>query len=342
MSIAPAATIVLGNLKYDSHAADVEVTLALLPGVNRFRAILPAGAKITAAPGDDANLELNGGEGASTVIKGKLRRLRTGLLSTEALVADAGADLAGFRPRATYEKQSAKEVIRALASERQVKVSTVDIELALAAYVAHQGRTAAEHIAYLAALGGAIPTVDAGGALHVIQRPGPQPEIALLYGREIIEYEVARRAAPRTRRVAIGNGPAGAADAPNALRHGKSALPADAPASGPDAVWKAEPVLRTPKAASKASQAADAEASAGATRVRARCFLLPKLRPGAIVQIQKLPNQISGGPWMVTQVTHQLRAGLGGTTIFEGESGGAAGGATSLLDKAIAAVGSLL
>ncbi len=342
MSLAPAATIILGNLKYDSHAADVEVTLSLLPGVNRFRAALPSGAKVTAAPGDDASLELDGGEGSAAVMKGKIRTLRKSLLATEALVTDAGAELAAFRPKATYEKQSAKDVINAVAGDRKVKTATVDIELPLAAFVAHQGRTGAEHIANLATFGGAIATVDANGALNVIPRPGPQPELALLYGREIVDYQVSSQAAPQVRRIAIGSGPAGSPDAPDALRPSASALPGDAPKPGGDAIWFPSPLLRTPKAASTASSAADAQAAAAATRVRARCFLLPKLRPGVVIEVQSLPDGLKGGPWMITQVTHRLKPGLGGMTTFEGELAGASGGAMSLLDAAIAAVGSLL
>jgi hypothetical protein len=339
--LTPSATVTLGNLRYDSHMSDVVARLALLPGVNSLNAVLPADVEVSAAAGDAGSLEMDGGEGAQTVLTGKICSLRRNLLATNVAVTDGGADLAGLRPCATYEKQNGKDVIRALAGESGIDVGTLDLDLPLAAYVAHQKRTAAEHIAYLADLAGSTARVDGGGSLQVNPWPEGQPEAALLYGREVIDYEVRDRPGPQVRRVTVGNGPAGSTDAPDALRHTSSILPGDAPAPGADAVWKTAPVLRTPATAQAASQAEEQRAAAAGSRVRARCFLLPSLRPGTVVQVQELPDGVSGGPWMLTQVTHRLRPGLGGTTIFEGVAAGAGSGMGSLLDMAISAIGGL-
>ncbi|HXG24675.1 MAG TPA: hypothetical protein VNJ09_08990, partial [Chthonomonadales bacterium] len=106
MSLAPSVKLILGNLLYESHVSEVMVELQALPGINRFRAMLPVGVQIEAAPGDAASLELDGGEGRQTVLTGKLRVLRRGLPATEAIASDAGADLAAFRPNVTYERQN--------------------------------------------------------------------------------------------------------------------------------------------------------------------------------------------------------------------------------------------
>ncbi len=142
--------------------------------------------------------------------------------------------------------------------------------------------------------------------------------------------------------MAVGNGPAGAADAPEALRQAADILPGGAPASGKEAVWKAVPILRTPAAAQTASQAAERRAASDGSRARASCFLLPSLRPGMVVEVQELPHGISGGPWMLTRISHRLRPGVGGRTIFEGASAGASGGLGSLLEAALSAAGGLL
>jgi hypothetical protein len=340
--LTPSATVTLGNLRYDSHASDVVAHLALLPGVNSLNAVLPADVEVSAAAGDPGSLELDGGEGTQMVLTGKVCSLRRNLLATKVSVADGGADLAGFRPCATYEKQNGRDVIRALTEESGVDVGTLDLDLPLAAYVAHQKRTAAEHVAYLARLAGATARVDGDGNLQVNPWPGGQPEAALLYGREVIDYEVRDRPGPQVHRVTVGNGPAGSVDAPDALRHTSSILPGDAPAPGAGAIWEAAPILRTPATALTASQAAEQRAAAGGSRVRARCFLLPSLRPGTVVEVQELPDGVAGGPWMLTQVTHRLRPGLGGTTTFEGVAAGASsGGLGSLLEMAASAVGGL-
>jgi phage protein D len=138
----------------------------------------------------------------------------------------------------------------------------------------------------------------------------------------------------------IGFGGAGSASAPDALRPSVDALPADAPAPGMAAIWTPAPALRVPKAAATASAGADASAGANARRVRARCTLLPKLRPGTVIEVQDVPDGLSGGSWIVTRVTHRLRPGQGGITIFEGISG-EGGGLGALLASALAAIGSL-
>jgi hypothetical protein len=57
VSLTPAASITLGNLRYTEQAVAVWATLALLPGVNHFTVTLPAGVRLEAAPDDDAVLE---------------------------------------------------------------------------------------------------------------------------------------------------------------------------------------------------------------------------------------------------------------------------------------------
>lgn len=340
MSLTPAVTVTLGNLRYDAHTFDAVARLALLPGTNTLSVILSSEVEIDASVGDTGSLEMDGGEGAQTIVTGKVCAFHRGLQATRISVADAGADLGRFRPCATYERQNAQDVIRALADEVCVEVGTLDLDLPMAAYVAHQRRTAAEHIVYLTGLAGGVARVGGDGCLQVTPWPTGQPEVALLYGREIIEYEVQEQPGLQVRRTMVGNGPAGNADAPDALRHTADVLPGDAPAPGSDALWTAAPVLRTPSAAVAASQVAEQRAAAGECRVRARCFLMPGLRPGVVIEVQELPEGVSGGPWMLTHVTHRLRPGTGGITVFEGISAGAGSG--SLLEAAVSAVGGLV
>jgi hypothetical protein len=272
---------------------------------------------------------------------GKVRSFRRGVHAIEVTVGDASVDLARLRPGVTYEKQSAKDVIRALAGSAAVAIDTVDLDLPLAAYIAHQNRTAAEHIAYLARLGGGIATVNGDGKLHVMSWPESQPEQALRYGRELLTYDVREHPGPAVQHIAIGHGPAGAADAPDALRPSLAPLPSDAPAIGSEAVWQPAAILRTPKAATTAANAANVIVNAAAKRVRAKCFLLPQLRPGTVIEVQDLPSHLSQGPSLITRVTHRFTPGSGGVTIFEGVST-ASGGLSGLLALGLGAVGRVL
>ena len=340
MSLAPSTGFTLGDRRYGAHASKLTVTLALLPGVDSFRVTLPARADVTCVPGDQALLELDGGEGSTTVITGKVRGVRRGLDGIEVWAADAGADLAAVRPAATYVGQAGEDVVSALAGEAGVSLGAVDLDLPLASYVAHQQRTSAEHVAILADLGGTVASVDGDGSVTLRKRPSGPADAALLFGRELIDYQVHDGPA-QPARVLIGNGPAGTVEAPDALRPTVDRLPEDAPSPGAGAVWRPAPILRTPSVIASASRAADGATGAASKRLTARCFLLPKLRPGMAIEIQSLPDGFDGGPWLLTRVVHRVGADGAGTTRLEAESGaGGAGG--GLLGAALSAVGSLL
>jgi hypothetical protein len=339
MSLSPTCTVTLGNLKYDSHVSGLVASLTLLPGVNQARLTLPDGVPVEAAPGDPAIIELDGGEGAQTVLTGKIQGLFHHLLGVEVWVADGGAALAGFHSAATYEKQSAKDIVTALASEAGVDVGALDMDLRLSAYAASQRRSAAEHIAYLADLDGRLAFFDGDGALQVRPRPSGPADLALLFGREIIACQARQLPAPSPRRMLLGSGPAGAADAPDALRPSLEPLPSDAPNPGKEAIWRAAAILRTPQAANAASQAADQAMAAHTSQIACRAFLLPQLRPGLVVEIQELPGAVGeNGPWLLRRVTFRLNPRDGATTFFEGETAGA----SNLLGSLLATVGSLL
>jgi hypothetical protein len=341
VSLLPSASAVLGTLRYDSQIVEVSAELALLPAVSSFTLAVPTATPVRAAVGDPGSLVLDGGEGSATVLTGKIRAIRRSPVATRVVVADASADLAALRPAATFQRQAAREVLRTLAAD-VADVGTLDVDLPLAAYVAGQGRSAAEHVAELAALAEATAGFDGDGVLQVRPRPEGRPDAALRFGRELVEYEVRDEPPPDLRRVAVGSGTAGSPEAPDALRPSLDPLTAGAPDPGPGAVWRPTPVLRTPGAVSTSSGALEAGAAAGGSRIRATCFLLPALRPGAVVRVQDLPDGLSGGPWLVTRVSHRLDPRAGGSTAFEGEAAGPGAGLGSLMGTAAAAAGSLL
>src|SRR3954447_4264546 len=88
MSLVASASVRLGSSVFGTHAADVTVTLAGLPGVSRFDVSFPASVAVDAGPGDDASLDFDGGEGAETVLTGKVRGFRRDVELTQVLVAD--------------------------------------------------------------------------------------------------------------------------------------------------------------------------------------------------------------------------------------------------------------
>ncbi len=342
MILRPSATLTLGNLRYDSHVVRFEICLGLLPRGGSVEVRLPASARFEASAGDDAQVDVDGGEGSERVLTGKVREVVRTPYVTIARLHDAGGILAEYRPSVTFEHQSAADVVRGLASDAGVSVGRLDLDLDLVAYVAHPRMTAAEHVAHLCRLGGSIPRTTADGELEIVKRPAGQPDKALKYGRELTEYRAARSSVPNPARFAIGFGPAGSTSAPDALKQTKTSLPDSAKPGGPGVVREPAAMLRTAGAASNASQALQEAAAATGERLAAECFLLPGLRPGEVFEVQSLPDEFSGGPWLVTRVTHRLDPASGGRTLIDAENADSESLLGQLVGAALSAVGSLL
>jgi len=337
--LAPAATARFGNLRYDRHVTSLSADLGLLPAVNRVTAVLPRDVPVDAAPGDPAEITLDGGEGSATVLTGTVGSVRRTATANVVTAVDAGALLARLRPAATFDGQSVADVVRKLAADAGAPTGTLLAPARLAAYVAHQQRTGAEHVAELARLGGALALVDADGEVSLLPRPPGPPDRALLFGREFTDYRVDDLPA-RPQVVVVGNGPGGFVPAPDAFLHTATPLTAGGADPGPSVVWAPAPALRLPAAVEAAAKEANAARAAGAQRLVADCWLLPEVRPGQLLEVQGLPGRLPAGPWLVTSVVHTLDGRAGGATRLRAVVGGDALG--SLLGAALAALGSLL
>lgn len=329
-AVRPGVSVTVGRLRYDVQVARVTVALAVLPEPNRATVLLPAEVRFEAVPGDDAALELTGLElstgGTATVLTGTVRAVRRGGRWTEVELADAGAALNQSRPPLSQAAGTAADVVAALLRATGAPAGEVTLDLPLAGYVADQTRTAAEHIARLATLGGAVSTVDGDG--NVVVNAPNAPEVALLYGRELTDFRVTDSATASTV-VTVGAGPAGSGQAPDALRPSTEPLPDGAPRPAADTVWRATPLLRTPTAARSATDAAAATSAAAAKRLYASAVLLPTLRPGQVVQVRDLPGG-GTGDWLLTRVRHRVVPAVGGVTELDAVSAQSA--AAGLLD----------
>jgi len=318
MSLTPAASLTLADLRYDTQLASVAVTLGLLPEVNRCRAVLPVSVRFEAVAGDPGGvsltgLELTGGGAEATVLTGTVHKVRRDPRWIHVDITDASGALAAARPAAGYTGTTATDVVTALLGEAAATPGELRIDLPLAGYVADQARTAAEHVARLAALAGCIGTVAGDGPVSVAP-PAASAETALRHGRDLLTYLVTEHGPPTVRTVPVGAGP----PSPDELRPSPDFLPADAPDAAADVHRRAEPVLRTPTAAGTAADAAEAAASRRSRRLHARCVLLPSLRPGTVVEIAESPDGALDGSWLLTRVTHRITAGRASGTEIDG------------------------
>lgn len=338
MTLVTGASVTLGNLRYAEQVAAVSAELALLPSVSTAVATFPAAVEVSAAPGDEGSVALHGGEGEATVLTGRVTGICRSHSGTEVVLADAGARLGAARPVTTFDTPIVADAIRSMASDAGVASGLVLTTMALATYAAHQQRTAAEHIAHLARLGGTVAWVDGDGRLTVAPWPTGPAMTALRYDREFVHYRT-EQDLPPVAAVTVGGGPAGAVAAPDALAHSVDALTGGEADPAPDRRWAPHAVLRTPAAVDTATRAANTTAAASAWRLTARCWLQPALRPGAVLEVQEVPASVSGGPWLVTAVHHRASPS-GGFTDVAGVSAGA--GAGGLLAQAAGALGGVL
>jgi hypothetical protein len=334
-----AATATIGSLKYSSNLAAVRAVSSVGPGVGSARISVPAGLRVDAVPTDAITIAMTG-ESADevTVFTGTVRSVSRGLDVTTIEATDGSGALAAIRTGKTFEQQNASATVNALARDAGVDVGSVDLDLDLPTYVAHQGRTAWEHVSTLATWGGCLATAGPDGQIEVRSFPSPPADRALRYGREIAELAVA--SVPRSPDLVLtGFGPAGNGTDPRARLQTVATIPDSA--AGPDAntIRVAAPALRSPNAVNAAIEAAAAHN--GVPRLRAACWLVPQLRAGTTVEVADAPDDTAKGPWLITRAVHRIGPGPSGRTDIEAISLQSAGGA-GLLGQLAGAIGGLL
>jgi hypothetical protein len=335
----PEISVILGNLKYDSHVAALQVSRHMLPAANLARILFPAEVAIQAAPDDNAEVSLNAGDGATTVITGIVKSVERKPYHTVVNVTDGGHELGRYRPAATFEKQNAANVARSLASDLNISVASAAIDLSLPMYAAHQKRTAAEHIAYLAKLSDGFAMVDGQGALQIKKWSDGPADAAIKYGRDLIDFSFFKNR-PLPSLAPIGNGPAGSVDAPEALRQDRSPLPESIPQPGADLVWQPQPVLRTPAAVQTAQSGLSRDRNQQVGEARLVTLLRPDFEPGMTLEIQDIPSDDVGTNWAVMHLVHEVAQGSYACTVIQARE--AAGAGSSLLGSLLSAAGGLI
>lgn len=336
MTLLTAATATLGQLRYTTQIVGVSADLAALPGINNARVDIAAGVRVDAQPGTDATVELDGGDGAATIITGTVQRVSRDARATRVTVTDAAAALAATRPHETYNAMPAVQVISKLADLAQVDTGLVITTLQTAAYIADGTRTAAQHVALLAELGGGIASVDADGRLTVMPWPVGPPTAAMRRDREFTSLSTSHDRAGHEFAV-VGASGAAAGAAPDAWLASTDAVTG---ADDPDGfrTWITEPLLRTAVDVDLANSSLATRRAAETHRLQAECWLQPARRPGDVVQIQHTQHDDEAGPWLLTGVTHRLGTDHAQTTLT-GVSVADDGG---LLGALAGAVGGLL
>lgn len=332
--LVPSFSLRLGDQIFGPQVATLRLRRARLPAVDRLDVSFPAGVPVKAAPGDDAELELDGGEGAETVFTGTvavLRRRFDGL----SLTARGPADLLALaRPALALERVTAGEAIARLAGDAGVEVGDLADGPLLAVYVADGRSTALAEIARLAALSGASAHFDGEGALNLPDPASPGQPLALRYGREILFAESTEGSPGGAVPVVVGEG--GDPNGTQSLWVLKDFLQGGA-GGGPRV---ALPEIRRRADAQAAANALAAAQAARAKAVRLTTFLIPGLAPGLPLQLAEMPDGLPLARATLHQVVHTVSASEGALSQLWGTGYDAASG--GLLGAALAAVGSVL
>lgn len=333
--LAPSYSVTLGAQRWTEQAIAVDVRLRAAPVVDVATVRLPAAAPLGASVGDPVEVRLDGGEGAETVFTGAVQAIRREPASIAVTALNAGGTLAGYRPAATYEQITAGTLIRTLCGDVGVDAGDIDDGVDLAWYAADPGRNALEHVARVAGWGGALARVSAGNRLDATVVNAAQPELTLRYGRELVAIEQGQAAAPLEAFVVVGEAGAGSTSALQALRSTTDFFGGSRP-DGPSATsrWRFEPALRTGAAAGTAGAALGRAYQSGRRRGTLTAFLLPKLRPATVLEIQDLPDGLESGPFWIDRVAHRL-APAGAVTSARLWGGGDTFDPTALLAGAL-------
>ena len=334
MSLLPAIRLDIGNSRYESQITEASLQLGPLPRINRAQVTMPIQTQLDAKTGSEAVLALNDGSGWETVLTGKVRGRLVHLDSQTVVVGDGGADLAAYRPTTTFQAQEAAAVANALASDADVTLELPPGPFGMSYFAAHGQRTAAEHLGYLATLTGTLAVWTKSGALRFMPLDPLVPTKAIKHGRDITQWRTTHTPRNPAEWVAIGHGPAGAVQAPNAFLETTGTLPSTPSDGGPGIIRQSHPILRTPLASQTTNQALNKRASLGMVQARATTIPNPAIRPGLVLEVQSLPSGGHPTTWLVTEVTHRWHAQWGASTKFHAwstESGGLLGQRGGLL-----------
>lgn len=342
--LSPHAALTIGDLLYEEQIVALRLRRTSLPALDRLEVLMPIGVTFSAEPGDDCSLELDGGDadgggGNATVFTGRVTAVGRRADGLRITAHNGGLPLARYRPVDAYEQLSIVDIIETLCGDAEVDVA-VDVDGPILALHAMDGHTTAlQEIARLAGLAGAGAAFDGDGALHVTEGGGPSSELALRYGRELLELTLGEELQPSDAITIVGEG-AGSPDSPEARWLTTDFLTGSAPEPGLAARRRRVPELRSTDDTETASVALAERRSAAARPIRLTTWLMPTLAPGMRLEIADLPDPLTLDDCRISQVVSTLRSdGLAASNVWATGRPAEGGG---LLGALAGAVGGLL
>lgn len=289
------------------------------------------------APGDEVQVEIDGGEGLARVFTGEVNSVTHSPCSTRITATDDLAKLARMETEAGYEGLSAGGIVKELLSQGGAREGEVMDGPDFPYYYLHKGPRALAHIRSLARLCGADVYTNGKGEVQFAEPRQGAPDFIFQFGKELLDLVLTHSPPVFDGVVVYGEGAAGAHGADKAhwlaaelegvksqasVGVGGAVVPGNA---GKNPRLRKHGGLRT---MDDTRSAATGQARAAASRpLKGALRLLgePKIEPGALVGVTGLERDrwgeaadlLSMQPLRVRQVKHMLSIETGFTTRLE-------------------------
>ena len=281
------------------------------------------------AIGDAVSVELDGGDGLQTVFTGTVAEAAAHATGQRIVAHGHFAPLGAREVEAAYDSVAADFIVKDLLDQAGATAGTVAAGPDLAAWTLQRSPTALGHLRRLALLCGADLYADGRGAIHCAVPRSGAADHRFTFGENILRLQLARRVPAFDSIEVWGEGADQGADKAHWLSTDLAQVSAKASVAADGSVQTGklgQRPLRLREGALRSGAAAEAVAKAWATRVAAgrvegsvEVFAAPKVCPGDLVGIDKLPDDhpaatLLDGPLRVRSVRHELDRQRGAIT----------------------------
>ncbi len=293
----------------------VRTEAGIAPTVDAAEVDLSADAQAPSfALGDEGSVSLGyGDQGPRLVFTGAIDGVRRQIPGSARLIAtNGGSALARLRLNQSYERQSAGDVVRELASRAGIATGRIEAGVSIPFFVIDDRRGAWAHIAELARRSGYIAFFDAEGKLSFTTIATGDPVRTFRYAVDLLSLDTLEAEEEVGAATVWGEGAAGSQgqDAWSWLVKDPAPVTGSA-GSGERALYRGDRALRSAEAV---GTAASAIVAAGARRKMTGRIVTPgapEVVVGATIEIADAPQRAINARYLVTAVHHRFTKGGG-------------------------------
>jgi len=269
---------------------------------------------------DEAVIELGYADNGdlTQVMAGTVVMVEPGLTTSRVIGYSAVQALLRTFVDQTYESKTAGQIVRDLADQAGVDITTAEDGITFPAYVIHGRRSIYHHMRDLADLCGFDLYIDANGKLIFEEFVSGNTVHVIEYAKQIIELDVLQ-IPPRAEEVEVcGESPSGSQGERAWAWLTKDFSGSKGTAgSGEPKLLLERPALRTADAAQAAAEAARTHIQRRTLRGRLLTVGQPQVKLGDAIRLRDVPEGALNDTFQVRSVTHRITKLEGFTTAIE-------------------------